>query len=217
MMSRDPCSIDRTVVAAAPAPSSGGERGSPDPSDDALPGTESPAVRLRRIADQNYDALWRTLRYLGVTDASVDDAAQQTLCVLARRLSEIAPGAEKSFLFATAIRVASDARRAARRNHSDPSESIDAFPAVMPTPEELVEERRAQEVLRQVVEAIPVDLRVVFVLFEIEELSLAEIAGLLGIPAGTVASRLRRARESFRAIVKRRQAVERDGVRRGRP
>ena len=61
------------------------------------------------------------------------------------------------------------------------------------------------------------ELRAVFVLFEIEELSLSEIAGLLGIPAGTAASRLRRARETFRAIVKRRQAAERSGMHRGRP
>jgi RNA polymerase sigma-70 factor (ECF subfamily) len=181
------------------------------------PLTETPVARLRRIADQYYDALWRTLRYLGVPDAGVDDAAQQALCVLARRLDDIQRGAEKAFLFATAIRVASEARRAARRNHSRPSARIDAFPAHGPTPEELVDERRAHETLRAIVDAMPPELRAVFVLFEIEELSLSEIAGLLGIPAGTAASRLRRARETFRAIVKRRQAAERSGMHRGRP
>jgi len=137
--------------------------------------------------------------------------------VLARRLNDIEPGAEMAFLFATAIRVASEARRAARRNHSEPSDRIDAFPANGPNPEELVDQRRAHETLRQVVDAMPADLRVVFVLFEIEELSLSEVAGLLGIPAGTAASRLRRARDSFRAIVKRRQAAEQSRPHRGRP
>jgi RNA polymerase sigma-70 factor (ECF subfamily) len=41
------------------------------------------------------------------------------------------------------------------------------------------------------------DLRAVFVLDEIEEMSRAEIAHALGIPEGTVASRLRRARQDF--------------------
>ena len=41
------------------------------------------------------------------------------------------------------------------------------------------------------------DLRVSFVLYELEGLSSPEIATLLGIPLGTVASRLRRAREAF--------------------
>jgi RNA polymerase sigma-70 factor (ECF subfamily) len=64
--------------------------------------------------------------------------------------------------------------------------------------------RRA--VLRAVIDAIPTDLRVVFVLFELEELTLAQIAAMVGIPIGTAASRLRRARESFHGIVRRMQA-----------
>jgi RNA polymerase sigma-70 factor (ECF subfamily) len=44
------------------------------------------------------------------------------------------------------------------------------------------------------------DLAEVFVLFEIEEMSSPEIASLLEIPLGTVASRLRRAREDFRNV-----------------
>jgi RNA polymerase sigma-70 factor (ECF subfamily) len=47
------------------------------------------------------------------------------------------------------------------------------------------------------------DLRVVFTLHELEEMSMSEIAELVGIPAGTVASRLRRARQDFEAIVAR--------------
>jgi RNA polymerase sigma-70 factor, ECF subfamily len=180
---------------------------------DASRGAENPTARLRRVIDHHYDSLWRTLRYLGVPDAGVDDAAQQTLCVLARRLDDVAPGGEIAFLFATAIRVASDARRAVRRNHAEPVQDIDSFPTTAASPEERVDQRRAREVLEQVLEAIPTDQRVVFVLFEIEELSLAEIAGLLGIPPGTVASRLRRARESFQTVVRRRQAAERGGRR----
>jgi len=185
--------------------------------EDARSGTETPTQRLRRIVDCHYDSLWRTLRYLGVPDASVDDAAQQALCVLARRLSEVAPGREMAFLFATAIRVASEARRAARRNPAQSVRDIEAFLAPAPNPEDLVDERRAHEVLEQVLDAIPIDLRVVFVLFEIEELGLAEIADLLGIPTGTVASRLRRGREKFQSVVRRRQAAHANAERGGRP
>jgi RNA polymerase sigma-70 factor (ECF subfamily) len=46
------------------------------------------------------------------------------------------------------------------------------------------------------------DLRIVFVLYEFEEMHMTEIAGVLGIPRGTVASRLRRARLDFRARVR---------------
>ena len=47
------------------------------------------------------------------------------------------------------------------------------------------------------------DIRTVFVLFEIEEMTTSEIATLLAIPAGTVASRLRRAREEFQMKIAR--------------
>lgn len=166
---------------------------------DAEPATPS---RLRSIIDKHYDSLWRTIRYLGVQDAVAEDAVQKVLCILARRLGDVAPGAEMSFLFATAIRVASEARRADRRRHATSVENIDAFAAIQPTPEELLDKRRAHHVLRELLQALPIDLRVVFVLFEIEELKVDEISRLLGLPMGTVASRLRRAREKFQRIVR---------------
>ena len=49
------------------------------------------------------------------------------------------------------------------------------------------------------------ELRTVFVLSEIEGESMAGIAALLGLPPGTVASRLRRAREKFEARLQRHQ------------
>ena len=169
----------------------------------------SARARLRAIIDQHYAFLWRTLRYLGVPDSATDDAAQQVLCIIARRLAEIATGAERSFVFSTALRVASEARRASRRRPAVPVEDIDGFPTPGATPEEALERRRAHEALRDVLEGIPVDLRMVFVLFELEELTQSEIASMLGIAQGTVASRLRRARDKFRALVRRRLAAGR--------
>jgi RNA polymerase sigma-70 factor (ECF subfamily) len=87
----------------------------------------------------------------------------------------------------------------------------------MPTAEELLDERRAQDLLRHVLDSMPVDLRVVFVLFEIEELTLREVATLLDIPLGTVGSRLRRARASFQGIVRRLQGGSNPALRGGRP
>ncbi|HXX68909.1 MAG TPA: sigma-70 family RNA polymerase sigma factor [Polyangiaceae bacterium] len=174
-------------------------------------------TRLRRIVDTHYDFVWRTVRHFGVDESSAEDAAQQVMCVLARRLDEVAPGAEAAFLFSTALRVASEARRAARRRPIADVPDLDAIAAGVPSPEELVDERSAREVLRRVLDAIPFDLRVVFVLFELEELTVAQVAALIGIPVGTAASRLRRARETFHAIVRRMHAVQRHSVRGDRP
>jgi RNA polymerase sigma-70 factor (ECF subfamily) len=67
---------------------------------------------------------------------------------------------------------------------------------VLATDEEL-DRRRARRVLDQILDQLPSDLRSVFVMCDLEELSMAEAAASLDIPAGTVASRLKRAREAF--------------------
>jgi RNA polymerase sigma-70 factor (ECF subfamily) len=165
--------------------------------------------RLRGIFDRHYDFVWRTVRYFGVPESDADDAAQRVMCILARRLDGVAPKAELSFLFSTAARVASEARRAARRRPAVTECDLDSFTAVMPTAEELLDQRRAREMLRVVLDAMPIDLRVVFVLSEIEELTDPEVAALIGVRVGTAASRLRRAREMFPIIVRRMQAAQR--------
>jgi RNA polymerase sigma-70 factor (ECF subfamily) len=65
------------------------------------------------------------------------------------------------------------------------------------TPEEIARSRQARAVLDEILDVIPEGLRSVFTLYELEEMTMAEISVLLEIPAGSVASRLRRAREIF--------------------
>ena len=62
------------------------------------------------------------------------------------------------------------------------------------TPESLLIERSNRELVRSVIEELPVHLREVILLCEMEEMSYHEIAGTLSIPIGTVMSRLARAR-----------------------
>jgi RNA polymerase sigma-70 factor (ECF subfamily) len=166
-------------------------------------------ARLRGLVDEQYDFVWRTLRYLGLSDADAEDAAQQVMCVLARRIADVEPGAERPFLFATATNVAGTWRRTARCRPEAPDDGLDAIAASEPDVEELLDERRAHDVLQAVIHAMPVELRLVFVLYEIEELTTPAIASMIGVPVGTVASRLRKARETFHAIVRRMQAAQR--------
>ncbi len=78
--------------------------------------------------------------------------------------------------------------------------------------EELSDQLRARALMDSVLSAMPSELREVFVLFELEELAVAEVAELLSIPIGTVGSRLRRAREDFHERVRRLRAA---GLHRG--
>jgi RNA polymerase sigma-70 factor (ECF subfamily) len=167
-------------------------------------------ARVRTVVERHYDFVWRTLQYLGLSEANAEDGAQQVMCVLARRIGEIEPGAETSFLFSTAVRVASEWRRSARRR--PPASDILELEGLVdgtPAADEILERRQAREQLRKVLDALSDDLRVVFVLFELEEMTVPAIAELVGIPAGTVASRLRRARSEFQAVVARFRATAR--------
>lgn len=152
--------------------------------------------RLRAAVEAHIDATARVLRRLGVPSGEIDDAVQKVFLTLSRRLADVDHGAERAFLYRTALHVAAHARRTMARRREDPP--VDDAPAEGFTAEELVDRRRAAEALEQVLDAMPDELREPFVLHEVEELSMAEIAALLEIPPGTVASRLRRAREEFR-------------------
>jgi RNA polymerase sigma-70 factor (ECF subfamily) len=166
------------------------------------------------MVDAHYDFVWRSLRRLGVPELDVDDCAQQVFLVASRKLADILDGADRAFLFSTAMRVASDARRSRTRRREVQEDDATEAHDPAPDPEQIADRQRARAVLDQVLDAMPMDLRAPFVLFELEEIPTAEIATMLDLPAGTVASRLRRAREEFQSIVARLKA--RDGFRGGR-
>jgi RNA polymerase sigma-70 factor (ECF subfamily) len=164
-------------------------------------------ARLRTLVQEHFDFIWRSLRRLGVPHTDVDDCAQQVFWVAARKLAIITEGSERAFLFSTALRVASDARRSRVRRREvqqedDAHQTCDAGPR----PDEIADQRRARALLDDVLAQMPLDLRTVFVLFELEEMPTQEIATVLDLPTGTVASRLRRAREEFQKLVRRLQA-----------
>jgi RNA polymerase sigma-70 factor (ECF subfamily) len=162
--------------------------------------------RLEQLVAEQLDFVWRSLRRLGVPVASVDDATQQVWLIAAKKLPEIAAGSERAFLFGTAVRIASEVRRKLARKR-EVSGAL-ALEVEDPTPgaEELMRRRQARSVLDLILEALPEDLRVVFILYELEEQTAVEIAELLSVPPGTVASRLRRARSAFEVAVKRLKA-----------
>jgi len=117
------------------------------------------------------------------------------------RLADITRESERSFLLQTALRVAAEFRRSRQRRREKDDEDLAALADTTDSPEELSDRRRNRAILDRALEVLPIDQRTVFVLFEIEQLTMAEIARVLEIPPGTVASRLRSAREFFRETV----------------
>jgi RNA polymerase sigma-70 factor (ECF subfamily) len=152
---------------------------------------------------QHFPAVWRFLRRLGVPAADVDDAAQEVLLVAARKRESIASGSERAFLMSTAFRVARRLRGTRVRRAEVTDEALDFLLDGAPGPESAAMARQERAVLDVILGEMPLDLRAVFVLFEIEEQPIYEIARMLEIPVGTAASRLRRARADFEGRVRR--------------
>jgi RNA polymerase sigma-70 factor (ECF subfamily) len=159
-------------------------------------------ARLRAMIAAHFEFIWRSLRGLGVATASVDDAAQQVFWIAAQKLDAITVGSERAFLFSTARGVAANARRSRARSREQADDGVLSTMAdAAPDPEQAAQTSQAKRLLERVLAGMDEDTRTVFVLFELEGLTSVEIADLLGIPVGTVASRLRRAREEFQLAV----------------
>ena len=112
-----------------------------------------------------------------------------------------APGAEKGFLFRIALNLAAHARRTMARRREVLADEAPERVESLATPEPLTDRKRMRKLLDRVLDKMDETLRVVFVLYEFEEMNMSEIADVLEIPRGTVASRLRRARAEFRERV----------------
>lgn len=153
--------------------------------------------RLSKLMAESFDPVWRLLRRLGLSPDAADDAAQEVFLVAARRIERIALGAERSFLYGTAVRVAQAQRRRAGRDAARHIPFDDSTGEGAPTPEHVFAARQELARLDRALDGLDPDERSVFVLFEIEQLTLDEIAAALSIPRGTAASRLRRARSRF--------------------
>jgi len=157
--------------------------------------------------DGSSDYVWefapraRVLRNAGTPDAEIDDEVQRTFITAARRLDDVRPGAEKGFLFKIALNLAAHARRTLARRREVLAEEAPERNETFPTPEQLTDQKRMRQLLDGVLDRMDESLRVVFVLYEFEEMNMSEIADVLEIPRGTVASRLRRARAEFRERV----------------
>jgi RNA polymerase sigma-70 factor, ECF subfamily len=156
--------------------------------------------RLRVSVRSHLARVWRVLRRNGVPAADVDDAVQKVFLVLSRKAHAVEPGRELPFLLRTAVFVASEPRRTQCRRRESKESSFDERSSEQSNPEhELLEPERLSQ-LDGILKQMDDPLRVAFVLYELEELTMAAIAEILEVPIGTVASRLRRARARFEEL-----------------
>lgn len=166
---------------------------------DLLPERETPAT-FEEVFAAHAPYVARTLRCLGVREHELDDACQEVFVVVHRRLAEVGPRSVRSWLYGICLRKALAARRLAARAKSSPAE---ATAAVEPDQEASVVRRQRLERALAILDSLSDPERAVFVLFEVEQLSMAEIAGLLGCPLQTAYARLYAARRHVEAALRR--------------
>ena len=151
--------------------------------------------------------VWRTLHRMGVRPPHVEDVYQEVFLVVHRRLHTFSGQcALTTWLYEICFRVAAGYRRKAhfRREELIPDWSkVDAAGPAAASPERQLQAARQAKQLEQILDTLPLEYRVVFVMFELEGMSSEQIAESVGVPLGTVYSRLYRARKRFaRALVR---------------
>jgi RNA polymerase sigma-70 factor, ECF subfamily len=174
-------------------------------------------MNLAEVYQAHADFSWRTLRRLGVADVDARDAVHEVFLIVHAQLARFEGRSSlRTWLFAICRSVARDFRRRERRAGRlmaavDIEDEIDLRADVgrrVEHQEKLVE-------LERILAALPTAQRNVFILFEIEKLTGEELAEALGIPLGTVYSRLQQARKGFREALKRGLAQDRFSGERG--
>jgi RNA polymerase sigma-70 factor, ECF subfamily len=168
---------------------------------------------FHRVYEGNLTYIWRAARRLGIDPADTDDIVQEVFLVAHRRLAEFEGRAEiKTWLFKILVRVVRHYFRAQKRKPGHrPAESPDALDTLrgtFGTPADAAERAEAVRILDRLLARLDEDKREVFVLAEIEELSVVEIADVLGVNLNTVYSRLRAARQAFERALARFQTHE---------
>jgi RNA polymerase sigma-70 factor (ECF subfamily) len=183
---------------------------SPVPSSLSSPvSSPPPSLDVRAIVTAHGAFVWRTLRRLGVGAADVEDVAQEVFLVVHRRLAGYdARSGMRAWLYGICARKASEHRRKAWVRREQPGATAPEANAA-PEQVETMNRRAAREQLEIILAELDPKKRDVFVLFELEEMSLAEVAVSVGCPLQTAYSRLQSARELVRASIDLLQARER--------
>ncbi|HTQ03299.1 MAG TPA: sigma-70 family RNA polymerase sigma factor [Polyangiaceae bacterium] len=171
----------------------------------AAPRDAQAAPSAAALYREHYEFVWRNARRLGCDDDWVDDAVHEVFLVAARRVGEFEYRANvRTWLFAITLRVVARLRRNRKRYQLRLSEYAEAqAEATVESPEA---QNASARYLRSLLSELDEKHRAVVILVELEGMTGAEVAEALGVKEGTVASRLRAARQRLA------QRIERDRV-----
>ncbi len=152
--------------------------------------------------------LWATLQRLGGRSRDLDDLYQEVFVVVHRRIGDYDPALPiRPWLFGICVRVVAAWRRRAHVRREELTDQVPEAGHAAPSPEEGADRARNQQILASILDELDLERRAVFVMYEIDEVPCEQIAEMVGVPVGTVHSRLHAARKEFQRAAARWQAA----------
>jgi RNA polymerase sigma factor (sigma-70 family) len=165
-----------------------------------------PLAGFEELAMPLFDSLYNFASWLVHDKSNAEDVVQEAYVRALRGFASFQPGTNfRAWIFQILRNTfLSSCSRLERRVTVaiDFEEDFPALPATAITPESLQIERSGSDAVRCAIEQLPVILREVILLCDVEDASYQEIAQILSIPIGTVMSRLARARKAVRNTVR---------------
>jgi RNA polymerase sigma-70 factor (ECF subfamily) len=167
----------------------------------------TPSDDFALVYETHFQLVFRTLQRFGVPASQVDDAVQDVFLVVCRGLAAFrGESSLKTWIFGITLRVATGYTRRLRRQ----TQPLDVVAELQDhhglDPHELASRSEAVTALYAALAELDADKRAVFILAELEQLSVPEIAEIVGVNVNTAASRLRAGRKQFELVVRRLRA-----------
>jgi RNA polymerase sigma-70 factor (ECF subfamily) len=166
------------------------------------------------IYDSMVDYVWNVVCRMGVPQADAEDVVQEVFVTVYRRLGEFQGRAQlKTWVFTIAVHLVQHYFRTHARKPGDRASAkgteIQALVDQQDNgPANLIERKERYDALDRVLDQLDEPKRLVFVLAELEQLTLVEIGEIVGANPNTVATRLRAARQAFEKALARFQTRE---------
>jgi RNA polymerase sigma-70 factor (ECF subfamily) len=158
---------------------------------------------FRHVYQSNAALVWRVLRRLGMPPSDLEDLCQEVFVAVHRKLAHFeGKSTLRTWIYGIAVRCASDHRRRGHIKHEiateKPVEQVADPPQLV-----VIQQREARARLDAIIAGLDEDKRAVFVLYELEQLAMKDVAEALDCPVQTAYSRLHAARHQVEAAVAR--------------
>lgn len=157
------------------------------------------------IVRKYQDRIYNLCCYMLADPDAAEDAAQESFLKAYGRLKGFrGESALYSWLYRIAVNTCLDEKRRVHEvtDRTEATPAVDDLPASAPAADRLYQSKETGRAIQAALQKLPEGLRAAIVLKEIEGLSYEEIADALSISVGTVKSRISRAREELRHLLK---------------